>query len=338
MIIVKKYIPKDIEPKWQKKWQKDRAYSVDLNKPFRENLQGKAGKKFYLLVEFPYSSGDLHIGHWFAFAVTDIFGRFKRMNGFDVFFPVGFDSFGLPAENAAIKRKLHPRDWTLKNIEAMTAQFQLMGGIHDWSHVVVTCMPEYYKWNQWIFLKMLEKGIAYRGKTLSNWCPVDQTVLADEQVINGKCDRCGSDVVQKEISQWFLKITAYADRLLWKGNENIDWPKAVRDGQNSWIGRSEGALIDFSVAGKDCDIKVFTTRSDTLYGATFLVLAPEHPLVSQITQKTKAKEVKEYQKRAAGKSQIERKEMKEKTGFLAVHLRLIPQTKKKFQYGLPIMH
>lgn len=300
-----KYIPMTVEKKWQKVWKENGQQKIDLLKP---------GRKYYLLVEFPYSSGDLHIGHWFAFGVTDIFGRFKKMQGYDVFFPIGFDSFGLPAENAAIRRKLHPRDWTLKNIQTMTRQFHLIGGIHDWDHVIVTCFPEYYKWNQWIFLKMLEKGIAYRGKSLSNWCPVDQTVLADEQVINGKCDRCGADVTLKEVSQWFLAITKYANRLLWKGDEKVDWPKAVREGQNNWIGRSEGVLINFALKGKDLQIKVFTTRQDTLYGATFLVLAPEHPLVADITEKGQLKQVKEYQKMAAGKSQVERKEMREKTG------------------------
>ncbi|MBI2326754.1 leucine--tRNA ligase [Candidatus Curtissbacteria bacterium] len=327
---MKKYIPAEVETRWQKKWKETGLYGVDLK---------SAKTPFYLLVELPYSSGDLHIGHWFAFAVTDIFGRFKRMQGFDVFFPVGFDAFGLPAENAAIKRKLHPQDWTFKNIETMTNQFQLMGGIFDWDHVAITCLPEYYKWNQWIFLKMLERGIAYRGKTLSNWCPVDKTVLADEQVISGKCDRCGADIELKEISQWFLKITDYAEELLWPGSEEVDWPKSVIEGQNNWIGKREGAVIRFEVvtegqrdkAGEGIEVKentskvgsdsfevrtieVFTTRVDTLFGATFLVLAPEHPILTKIVPKNNSNEVERYQFISAGKSQVERKEMREKTG------------------------
>lgn len=310
-----KYIPVKVERKWQKKWSGARQDKLDLSKP---------GRKFYLLVEFPYSSGDLHIGHWFAFAVTDIFGRFKRMNGFNVFFPVGFDSFGLPAENAAIKRKLHPRDWTLKNIETMTEQFHLIGAIHDWDHVVVTCLPEYYKWNQWIFLKMLERGVAYRGKALSNWCPQDSTVLADEQVVDGKCDRCGADVQLKEVSQWFLKITEYADRLLWKGDEGVDWPKSVKEGQNNWIGKSEGAVIKFKVKNSPEVIEVFTTRVDTLFGATFLVLAPEHPILAKIVPKNYSKDVARYQSISAGKSQVERQEMREKTGVATGALAVNP--------------
>jgi len=213
---MRKYIPSEIEPKWQKKWQEDKLYQVDLDqakKPLDRRSQGRS--PYYLLVELPYSSGDLHIGHWFAFAVPDIFGRYKRMQGFNVFYPVGFDAFGLPAENAAIKRGFHPRDWTLKNIENMTSQFKMMGATFDWEHSVVTCLPEYYKWNQWIFLKMLERGIAYKGKTLSNWCPKDQTVLADEQVVNGKCDRCGSDIEQRPVDQWFLRIRQAHNTLYW---------------------------------------------------------------------------------------------------------------------------
>jgi len=306
ILIMNKYIPLNIEPKWQKKWVEAGLYAIDLD---------KAKKRYYLLVEFPYSSGDLHIGHWFAFGVTDIFGRFKRMQGFDVFFPVGFDAFGLPAENAAIQRGLHPKDWTLKNVETMSKQFKMMGAIHDWEHQVITCLPEYYKWNQWIFLKMLERGIAYKGKTLSNWCPVDQTVLADEQVVNGKCDRCGSDIEQKEIEQWFLKITEYADRLLWTKEEtDLDWPRAIRDGQNDWIGKKEGINISYKIEATSEKVEVFTTRPDTNFGATFIALAPEHPLVSKITKEDQKQAVDEYVKQAGKKSQLERQENREKTG------------------------
>lgn len=296
---MRKYIPSEIEPKWQKKWEEDKLYAVDLE---------KAKKPYYLLVEFPYSSGDLHIGHWFAFGVTDIFGRLKRMQGYDVFFPVGFDAFGLPAENAAIKRGLHPQDWTLSNVKAMTKQFKMMGAIHDWEHSVITCLPEYYKWNQWIFLKMLERGVAYKGKTLSNWCPVDQTVLADENVEAGKCWRCGTEVVLKEVEQWFLKITEYADRLLWTEKATVDWPKSIKEGQNNWIGKSEGLILDFE------GIKVFTTRPETVDGATFLVLAPEHPKVQELTTKDQQVKVEAYIKSVKDKTELKRKENKQKTG------------------------
>ena len=343
---MKKYNPSEIEPKWQTKWREEKLYQIDLD---------KAKKPYYLLVEFPYSSGDLHIGHWFAFAVTDIFGRFKRMNGFDVFFPIGFDAFGLPAENAAIKRGLHPKDWTLENIKNMKDQYQLMGAIHDWEHMVVTCFPEYYKWNQWIFLKMLERGIAYKGKTLSNWCPVDQTVLADEQIAAGKCDRCGADVVLKEVDQWFLKITEYADRLLWNGNEKVDWPKSVMEGQNSWIGKSEGMEIKFVVASEDRDsadsqseailrikesdrakqtheesITAYTVFPETIFGVTYMVLAPEHRLVFKITTKEQKEEVEKYIKIAQKKSQQERISLdKQKTGVFTGSYCVNPVNGKK---------
>lgn len=318
---MKKYNPSQIEPKWQKRWRENKLYSIDL---------GSAKKPFYLLVEFPYSSGDLHIGHWFAFAVTDIFGRFKRMRGFDVFFPVGFDAFGLPAENAAIKRGLHPKDWTLENIKNMKEQYKLMGAIHDWDHMVVTCSPEYYKWNQWIFLKMYERGIAYKGKTLSNWCPIDQTVLADEQVVAGKCDRCGSDIVLKEINQWFLKITAYADRLIWNGSEEIDWPKFVIEGQNNWIGKSEGMEIEFRIENLEFRIKVYTVFPETIFGVTYMILAPEHNLVSKITTQEHKDEIENYIKESQKKSQQERISLdKQKTGVFTGAYCINPVNRKK---------
>lgn len=318
---MKKYIPNQIEPKWQKKWQEDKLYAVDLDLP--AGRQGKPGKKYYLLVEFTYPSGDLHIGHWFAFAVPDVLGRFKRMQGCNVFFPNGFDAFGLPAENAAIKRGIHPKDWTLQNIENMKKQFSLMGAIHNFDHEVITCLPDYYKWNQWIFLKMLEKGIAYKGKRLANWCPSCQTVLANENVEAGKCWRCGTEVVQKEIEQWFLKITEYADRLLWPENPSVDWPKPIREGQNAWIGKSEGMILDFD------GIKVFTTRPDTTDGATFLVLAPEHPKVKALTTSEQKEDVEVYIKKANGKTEMERKENREKTGVFTGNFVKNPVSGKK---------
>ena len=238
----KKYFPSEIEPKWQEVWEKEGLYKFDKN---------SKSEKYYNLVELPYPSGDLHIGHWFSFVYADVHARYKKMTGKNVFFPNGFDAFGLPAENAAIKRGVHPKDWTMKNIENMRKQFDLMGLIIDWDYTAITCLPEYYRWNQWIFLKMFEKGIAYRGKALSNWCPVDQTVLANEHIEGGKCWRCGAEVVQKEVEQWFLKITDYADSLIWPENPKQDWPKQVRDGQNNWIGKSEGMLLRFAIQGFD---------------------------------------------------------------------------------------
>ena len=291
-----KYFSNEIEPKWQKKWQEDGLYKF--------NKTSKA-KKYYNLVELPYPSGDLHMGHWFSFATADVFARYKKMSGFNVFFPNGYDAFGLPAENAAIKRGIHPKDWTMKNIENMTKQFQTMGTMIDWSYTAITCLSEYYKWNQWIFLKMFEKGIAYRGKALSNWCPVDQTVLANEHIESGKCWRCGSEVVQKEVEQWFLKITDYANDLIWPKTPKVDWPKEVREGQNNWIGKSEGMLIDFE------GIEVFTTRPETADGATFLVIAPEHEFVKTLY----TKEIKEYVQKASKKTEMERKEDRTKSGI-----------------------
>ena len=318
---MKKYFPKEIEPKWQEKWAKDGLYKFTKNPK----------NKYYNLVELPYPSGDLHMGHWFSFVPADVHARYKRMTGYDVFFPNGFDAFGLPAENAAIKRGIHPKDWTMKNIETMTKQFVTMGTMIDWDYTAVTCLPDYYRWNQWIFIKMFEKGIAYRGKALSNWCPVDQTVLANEHIEGGRCWRCGSEVIQKEVEQWFLKITDYADRLIWKEPPQADWPKMVRDGQNNWIGKSEGMLLDFEIVEKDRNdnknkkyIKVFTTRPDTTDGATFMVIAPEHPFAQEIG----TKEVSEYIKIAQKKTEMERKEDRTKSGVFTGRFVKNPVTDK----------
>src|SRR3990167_5030160 len=243
-----KYLPQQFEKKWNERWNKEGIYKFQFptNKISKQtsNFKQQISKKFYNLVELPYTSGDLHIGHWFTFTTPDVLARYKRMNGYEVFFPIGYDAFGLPAENAAIKRKIHPKDWTMKNIKNMTKQFQTMGTmINNWDEVVITCSPEYYRWNQWIFLKMFERGLAYRGKALSNWCETDQTVLANENIENGKCWRCGNPVVQKEVEQWFLRITEYADRLIWPEKPSVDWPTSVRVGQNAWIGRSTGLQL-----------------------------------------------------------------------------------------------
>lgn len=323
---MRRYSPIDVEKKWQAKWKSEGLYKFDSG--LRKVSQGK----YYNLVELPYPSGDLHLGHWFSFVPSDVHARYKRMSGFNVFFPNGFDAFGLPAENAAIKRGVHPKDWTMRNINNMIEQFGTMGTMIDWDYCVITCEPEYYRWNQWIFLKMFEKGIAYRGKALSNWCPQDQTVLANEHIEGGRCWRCGSEVIQKEVEQWFLKITDYADRLIWPEMPSVDWPREVREGQNNWIGKSEGSLLDFKILDKDRKdnenlkiIQVFTTRPDTTDGATFLVLAPEHPFVAGID----SKELSEYVKKAQKKTEMERKEDRSKSGIFTGRFVLNPVTGAK---------
>ncbi len=302
-----KYQPTVIEPKWQEKWRQDQLYKTDLS---------DAAKKFYLLIEFPYPSGDLHIGHWFTFAVPDMMARLKRMQGYNVFMPMGYDSFGLPAENAAIKRGVDPESWTNQNIASMNQQYKLIGGTHDHDHAVIASSPEYYKWNQWIFIKLYERGLAYKDKFLSNWCPSCQTVLANEAVEAGKCWRCGTEVIQKEIEQWFLKITDYADRLIWDSeNPAVDWPKSVIDGQNNWIGKSEGINITFQVAGSDKELTVYTVYPETIYGVTYLVIAPEHPLADKLVTDDYKEAASKYIEQSKRKSEIERKTVeKDKTG------------------------
>lgn len=316
---MKKYSPQEIEGKWQKTWEKQRIYRFKSNSKQR---------KYYNLVELPYPSGDLHLGHWFAFVPPDTHARFKKMQGFNVFFPNGFDAFGLPAENAAIKRGIHPQDWTMENIKTMIEQFKTMGTMIDWDHKVITCLPEYYKWNQWIFLRMLENGLAVRKKALSNWCPKDQTVLANEHIENGKCWRCGTLVVQKEIEQWFLKITDYADQLIWK-DQKEDWPKAVKDGQNNWIGKSEGIEISFPIKGSKEKILAYTVFPETIFGVTYMVLAPEHPLVLSLTKQPNKSEVEKYVKIAKGKTELERKTLeRHKTGVFTGSYCINPATNK----------
>ena len=251
------YDPKKIESKWQKEWEKQGIYNAN---------EDSEKEKFYFLVEFPYPSGNLHVGHWYAFAVPDIAVRFHRMSGKNVMFPIGFDAFGLPAENAAIKRNLNPRDWTFGNIDYMKNQLKSMGASFDWPREVITCDPKYYRWTQWLFLKLFEKGLAYQAEREEPWCPSCKTVLAHEQVINDRCERCGTEVVQKKMLQWNLKITDYADRLL-SDLEKLVWPKPIKEAQKNWIGKSEGSLIKFD------DIEVFTTRPDTIFGATFVVIS-----------------------------------------------------------------
>ena len=303
-----KYNPQEIEKKWQDKWAADRLYEVrdDDSRP-----------KLYELTMFPYTSGDLHIGHWYAMAPSDVHARFKRMQGYNVLHPMGFDAFGLPAENTAISRGIHPYTWTMENVENMRRQLKSMGAIYDWNREVVTCLPEYYTWTQWLFLKLYQAGLAYRGEAPVNWCPNCQTVLANEQVLaDGSCERCGTAVIRKYLEQWFFRITKYADELL--DHSHIDWPERIQIMQRNWIGKSTGAEIAFGLEHEGVDteeIRVFTTRPDTIFGVTFFVLAPEHPLVPQLTTAEHKAEVDEYVLQAQRQTEIERTAAeKEKTG------------------------
>jgi len=275
-----KYNPSKIEKKWQKFWESKKISQA--------NDDGK-GERYMLLTEFPYPSGNLHIGHWYAFALPDILGRYLRMNGYNIMYPIGFDAFGLPAENAAIKNNINPRIWTERNIKYMTKQLKSMGALFDWSRAISTIDPEYYKWTQWMFLKFYEKGLVYRKNVFANWCPEDKTILANEQVINGCCERCSSEVVKKEIEQWMFRTTAYADKLV-DNIDQLDWPDSTKTAQTNWIGRSQGARICFSLKDDLGDIDVFTTRADTLFGATYVVLAPDHPIVEKLKLKIENKE------------------------------------------------
>ena len=301
----KTYDPTSLERRWQERWAESGLYEMDWDsdKP-----------KHYALTMLPYPSGDLHVGHWYAMTPSDTRARFMRMRGYNVFFPIGFDAFGLPAENAAIRRGIHPYKWTMSNIENMRGQLRQMGTMFDFDAEVVTCDPDYYRWNQWFFVKFFDKGLAYRKVAPVDWCPKDNTTLAREQVIgpDRRCERCGTPVIKKNLSQWVFKITDYADELL--DFSKIEWPERVETLQRNWIGRSEGANIDFDVEGYG-PIQVFTTRPDTLYGATFFVLSPEHPAVGEITTPDQADEVREYRERAERMSEIDRTDVtREKSG------------------------
>ena len=301
-----------IEKDAQALWKELDLYTTDLTDEEKE--------KYYLLFEFPYPSGDLHIGHWYAFALTDIFARKKRMSGSNVLFPVGFDAFGLPAENAAIKNGVNPKEWTYKNMATMREQMERMGTSVDWSKEVISCDPEYYKWTQWLFTKFLDQKLAYRKEASVKWCPKDQTVLANEQVHDGKCERCGSDVEDKLLNQWFLNITSYADRLI-KDLDALPWKEEIKDAQRAWIGQSEGAKLTFTAhTGEGTfphPIEVFTTRPDTVFGATYVVLAPEHPLIDVLIQDClNPDEIRAYQKETGKKTERERSENKQKTGVI----------------------
>jgi len=304
-----KYNPPEIEIKWQQKWAEDKLYEV---------IKDDSRPKWYALTMFPYTSGDLHIGHWYALAPADVHARFKRMQGYNVLHPMGFDAFGLPAENAAIKRGIHPFTWTMQNVDNMRRQLKSIGAIYDWNREVITCLPEYYKWTQWFFLKLYEAGLAYRGKSPVNWCPSCQTVLANEQVVGeGVCERCDAAVTRRDLEQWFFRITKYADELL--EYNGVEWPERIKIMQRNWVGKSLGTEISFALdhpGTEEKEIRVFTTRADTLYGVTFMVLAPEHPLVAKLTSPEKRAEVEEYVAKSRRQSEIERLSTdKEKDGI-----------------------
>ena len=262
-----------IEPKWQKFWRQEGLFKVDT---------ANYKDKYYCLMMFPYPSAALHVGHGRNYIIGDVVARYKMMRGFNVLTPMGFDAFGLPAENAAIKSGIPPEESTLNNIKTMKRQLDQWGVEYDWDRVVISCLPDYYKWTQWIFTKLYEEGLAYKKKAFVNWCPSCKTVLANEQVVNGACERCDSDVLQKDLEQWFFKITHYAERLLKDLRKLENWPERVKAMQKNWIGRSEGVEIDFNIEGLPDILKCYTTRIDTIYGATFIALAPEHPLVEKL--------------------------------------------------------
>jgi len=306
----------EIEKKWQLKWEEDGIFEA---KDFND---GK--RNYYALTMFPYPSGDLHMGHWYAFAPADAHARFKRMEGYNVMHPQGFDSFGLPAENAAIERNEDPMEWTYENIENFRRQFREMGTSYDWKRELVTSDPNYYKWNQYFFIQFYKNGLAYRKHGQANWCPKCQTTLANEQVKDGSCERCDSAVSKKALPQWFFAITKYADELL--NMEEIDWPDKIKIMQKNWIGKSQGVTISFDISEYlfEQKIETFTTRIDTIYGVTFVVLAPEHPLVSQIVQPDYKNEVQMYVKQASMQSEIdrtstERKKTGVKTGAYCIN-------------------
>ena len=317
-----------IEPKWQKYWDDNKTFKVSEDTHFPKD------KRAYVLDMFPYPSGaGLHVGHPEGYTATDIYCRYLRMNGFNVLHPMGYDAFGLPAENYAIKTGTHPATTTFKNIEHFTQQIKALGFSYDWDREVITCTSDYYKWTQWIFLQLYKRGLAYEAQTPINWCPSCKTGLANEEVKEGHCDRCGSPVTHKTIRQWILKITEYADELI-KGLDELDWPESVKLMQKNWIGRSEGAEVDFTIAegsaAKGEKLRVYTTRCDTLFGATYMVVSPEHPLVAKLTSAEQKAAVEAYVESAAKKSDLERTDLaKEKTGVFSGSYAVNPVNGKK---------
>lgn len=303
---MKEYDHKNIEKKWQKKWEDAQLFKTVENPK----------NPYYTLVEFPYPSGNLHVGHWYAFAVTDILARYMHHVGKDVFFPFGFDSFGLPAENAAIKRGLNPKTWTYSNIEHMIEQVKNMGTMIDWNTKLITSDPEYYKWTQWIFLQFYKNGLVKHQESHVNWCPSCKTILANEQLEAGVCERCSSTVEQKEMKQWNIEITKYADRLI-DDLEPLDWPNHIKEAQKNWIGRSHGTFFTFDIKDVEEKIKVFTTRPDTFMGVTYVVIAPEHELLQKLhSHITNWNDVLAYIDNSKTKTDLERQSIKEKTGVI----------------------
>ena len=316
-----KYNFTEIEKKWQEKWEAEPPYKV---------TEDKDREQYYVLEMFPYPSGKLHMGHVRNYSIGDVIARFRSMRGYNVLHPMGWDGFGLPAENAAIKNNVAPADWTWSNISDMQDQLKALGLSYDWDREVATCHPEYYKWMQWIFIQMYNRGLAYKKESQVNWCPSCQTVLANEQVVDGCCERCGTAVGKKDLSQWYLKITEYADRLL----DNLDklpgWPEKVKTMQRNWIGKSHGAEVTFDVQDRDEKLTVFTTRVDTIFGTTFMVLAPEYPDVIPMVEGTEyEKDVRDYIDRCAHMSEIERTSTtNEKTGVFIGRYAVNPFTGK----------
>ncbi|MBP5707148.1 MAG: leucine--tRNA ligase [Spirochaetales bacterium] len=313
-----------IEKKWRKYWEENKTFKVTEDEKFPKD------KRLYVLDMFPYPSGaGLHVGHPEGYTATDIYSRFKKMNGYNVLHPMGYDAFGLPAENYAIKTGTHPADTTYKNIAKFRDQIQSFGFCYDWDREIATCDEKYYKWTQWIFLQLFKKGLAYESKVAINWCPSCLTGLANEEVKEGKCDRCGATIERRRIRQWMLKITAYADRLL-EDLDELDWNESIKLMQRNWIGRSEGAEVNFKIDGHDDVLTVFTTRPDTLYGATYMVMAPEHPIVAKITTPDKKAEVEKYIAEAAKKSDLQRTDLnKDKTGVWTGAFAINPVNGKK---------
>ncbi|OGU81471.1 MAG: leucine--tRNA ligase, partial [Ignavibacteria bacterium RBG_16_35_7] len=312
----------EIETKWQQYWEDNKVYQTDLS--LSEN-------KLYHLNMFIYPSGaKLHTGHWYHYGPSDSWARYQKLKGKNVFEPMGYDAFGLPAENYAIKTGIHPYDSTIANINEIRKQLKRMGCMYDWDAELMTCEPKYYKWNQWLFLQLYKKGLAYRKNAPVNWCPNDHTVLANEQVLSdGTCERCGTSVIQKNLTQWFFKITEYAEQLL-EGLDKITWPEKTKLMQRNWIGKSVGAEVNFQINGHNESIKIYTTRPDTLFGATYMVLSPEHPLLDKLTIQKFKDEVQEYRNSIKSLTEIERTStVKEKTGVNTGAFAINPVNHKK---------
>jgi leucyl-tRNA synthetase len=322
------YDPKRIEPKWQRYWEENATFrtEADLTKP-----------KFYVLDMFPYPSGEgLHVGHPEGYTATDIVARYKRMRGFNVLHPMGWDAYGLPAERYAVRTGVHPAITTKTNIATFRSQVKRLGFSYDWSRELATTDPDFIRWTQWIFLKLFERGLAYQAEVAVNWCPAQCTVLANEEVKDGKYVETGEPVERRLMRQWMLKITAYADRLL-EDLEELDWPEGIKAMQRNWIGPSEGAEITFPVCGTGEALTVYTTRPDTIWGATFVVMPPEHPLATRIVTSSQRDAVDEYIARAKALSDVEKAQERSKTGVFTGAFATNPATVRRFPYGSQTM-